>query len=151
MPKSFYGSLDLRGFQQGRTVDGVSHITRPSVDNDPAMTAAVLDTRYLDELAAVLDDARLAGLLNRFLSGLSEKRSRLDQMDESEILDHVHASVSMAGHFGFLQLSHVCSTIEEKIRAGHGAGDLAELQTAIDRAFEAVRASSYGQAVERSF
>ncbi|MCW6513029.1 PAS domain S-box protein [Lichenifustis flavocetrariae] len=128
------------------TIEAVTNRSQLPAAAEPAPTVTILDETTLNHLAEVLGRDPLAQMLKTFMTDLRQRIAHLDAMTEIEILDYAHTCVSMAGHFGLIELSQLCVDIETELKTGEGSERIAKLQAVGERAMAAAQSSGYAVA-----
>jgi CheY-like chemotaxis protein len=126
--------------------DTIDRLLKDGRGPSPEWRPPVLDDKKLEELATFIGRERLASMLTVFVTEVDQRVLGLDLVAWPEVSARAHALMSLAGHFGFVELARVCADIEDDVRKGCGLRRFDDLLAAANRAKAAALACVHGRA-----
>lgn len=104
----------------------------------------MLEPEKLTDLARYIGQERLNRMLERFVIEVGQRLNTLASCTVIELANDMHKLKSMAGQFGFMELSTLCAEIEAEAQQGAGLNRLPDFAAAAERAVAAAKSSIGG-------
>lgn len=107
----------------------------------------VLEESILVTLSTIVGREKTARLLRTFSLEAERRLAELETNGPSPdmLASQAHSLISLAGQLGFLELSELCSLIEEAALAGGGLDRITALREATDRAIAAAGMTAFAK------
>lgn len=116
-----------------------------SADERDVGAEGVLDESKLATLVGLVGPERLRKMLNAFVSEVEKRTEGVDTLAAKDFAARVHTLVSLAGQFGFAELSTLCASIEAEIRVDQKPVRISEFKDAAKRAVKAAVRTNYAK------